>query len=329
MSLTLVTGGTGFLGSALVHRLVSAGQRVRVLDNNWRGRASRLAAIEDQIELVQADIRDAAAVRSAIDGVDSVWHLASVNGTEHFYSHPDLVLDVGVRGMLNLVDALAGGAVSELFVASSSEVYQLPPSIPTGETTPLSIPDVNNPRYSYAGAKLITEMFALHSAAKHVKRVVVFRPHNVYGPDMGTEHVIPSFALRIAGRATAPPDREIDFPIEGTGLETRAFIYIDDFIDALICLRERGTHRTIYHVGTDQETEIASIAHRVAAAMGRRIRMMSGELKAGSVSRRCPDVSRLRRLGFVPRVSLDEGIAKTVRWYCDNVDGHRNARRVA
>src|SRR6476620_13179 len=101
----LVTGGTGVLGSALVRRLIHDGHRVRVFDNNSRGRADRLADIDGRFEYIQGDIRDLAAVTAAGRGVDAVSHLAFVNGTEFFYSRPELVLEVAVKGMSNVLDA--------------------------------------------------------------------------------------------------------------------------------------------------------------------------------------------------------------------------------
>src|SRR5207248_11064619 len=92
-----VTGGTGFLGSALMRRLVGDGHRVRVFDNNSRGNSRRLHDLLDSLELIEGDIRDAVAVERACAGIDRICHLAFVNGTELFYSKPDLVLDVGVR----------------------------------------------------------------------------------------------------------------------------------------------------------------------------------------------------------------------------------------
>ncbi len=117
----LVTGGTGFLGAALVKRLLKEGHVVRVLDNNSRGAVRRLTDVQGQYELIVGDVRDGALVTAVTRGMDSVLHLAAVNGTEFFYSAPELVLDVGVRGMLAVLDACRKNDVGDLVVASSSE----------------------------------------------------------------------------------------------------------------------------------------------------------------------------------------------------------------
>lgn len=139
VSRILVTGGSGFIGSGLVKALVRAGHKVRVLDDNSRGAPRRLADVEKDIEFIAGDIRDPAAVGRAANGMDEVHHLAFVNGTEFFYTQPDLVLDVGVRGMINVIDACRKNNVGNLILASSSEVYQSPPKIPTDETVPLTV----------------------------------------------------------------------------------------------------------------------------------------------------------------------------------------------
>ena len=117
----LVTGGSGFLGSGLVKALVRAGEAVRVFDDNSRGALRRLREVERDIEFVSGDIRDAAAVDAAMPGIDEVHHLAFVNGTATFYSAPDLVLDVGVKGMVNVIDAGRRHGVGTLVLASSSD----------------------------------------------------------------------------------------------------------------------------------------------------------------------------------------------------------------
>ncbi len=203
----LVTGGSGFIGSALVRALVQAGETVRVLDDNSRGALRRLAGIERDIEFVQGDIRDAAAVDAAMRGIDEVHHLAYVNGTATFYSAPELVLDVGVKGMVNVIDACRRQNVGSLVLASSSEVYQTPPQVPTAEDVPLVVPDPHNPRLSYGAGKIISEVMAINYGRKYFERVLIFRPHNVYGPDMGFEHVIPQFAVRLKRACAAHPAR--------------------------------------------------------------------------------------------------------------------------
>ena len=234
MSRVLVTGGSGFIGSGLVKALVKAGHRLRVLDDNSRGAPRRLSEVERDIEFIAGDIRDATTVEKVAKGVDEVHHLAFVNGTEFFYSQPDLVLDVGVRGILNVIDACRKHGIGTLVLASSSEVYQTPPKIPTDERAPLSIPDPLNPRYSYGGGKLISELMAINFGRKYFERVLIFRPHNVYGPDMGFEHVIPQFALRLDAAAKKRPSGTLRFEIQGSGKETRSFCFIDDLVAGVI-----------------------------------------------------------------------------------------------
>ena len=310
----LVTGGAGFIGSAIVRRLLVDGASVRVLDDYSRGSPRRLADLSKDIETVSGDIRNSAAVDKACAGVDSVIHLASVNGTEFFYSKPETVLEVGIKGILNVIDAAIRQNVSEIVVASSSEVYQTPERVPTAEDAELSIPDPLNPRYSYAGAKIASELLALNYGRKHIGRVLIFRPHNVYGPDMGEEHVIPQLTLRLLGLAGGGAG-PVDLPIQGTGNETRSFVYIDDLVDGVACILDKGQHMNIYHVGTEDEIAIAALALKIGAACGVAVRPVPSAPAAGGTPRRCPDISKLRRLGYAPRVPLDVGLAKTVAWY--------------
>jgi len=320
MSRILVTGGSGFIGSGLVKAWVAAGHEVRVLDDNSRGSLRRLQEVEKNIEFIAGDIRDAEAVARAAAGMDEVHHLAFVNGTEFFYSMPELVLDVGVRGMLNVIDAARKNNVGTLILASSSEVYQTPPKVPTAEDAPMMIPDPLNPRYSYGGGKLISELMAINFGRKYFERVLVFRPHNVYGPDMGFEHVIPQFALRLHRLVRAQAASPLRFEIQGTGRETRSFCYIDDLVAGVAVMREKGEHLGIYHVGTMEEVSIAELARRVAQAAGREIELVPGPLRAGATERRCPDISKLARLGYKPRVPLDAGLKTTLDWYWRNIE---------
>lgn len=311
----LVTGGTGFLGSGLVRGLLRAGAIVRSLDDDSRGAKSRLDDVEGRVEIVTGDVRDPAAVARAVRGVDSVCHLAYLNGTEYFYSKPELVLEIGVKGMINVLDACIAEGVKDLVLASSSEVYQTPPRVPTDENVPLSVPDVSNPRYSYGGGKIISELLALNYGRKHFERVAIFRPHNAYGPDMGREHVIPQLSMRLADLADKQPVGKIALPIQGTGEETRSFVFIDDMVDGMIAVAERGEHLGIYHLGTTEEVTIRDLAIGIGRALGREVEIAKGELQPGGTPRRCPDITRARQIGYEPRVSLAAGLEKTVGWY--------------
>src|SRR5262245_45907834 len=306
----LVTGGSGFIGSALVKALVGRGETVRVLDDNSRGALRRLAEVERDIEFVGGDIRDADAVDAATRGIDEVHHLAFVNGTATFYSAPDLVLDVGVKGIVNVIDACRRHGVGRLVLASSSEVYQSPPRVPTDESVPLAVPDPLNPRLSYGAGKIISEMMAINFGRKHFDRVLIFRPHNVYGPDMGFDHVIPQFAVRLKRATAAHSSGPLPFQIQGSGAETRSFCHIDDLVAGVMIMREKGAHLGIYHVGTMEEVSIADLSRRMARIAGREIVLTPSAVLAGSTPRRCPDISKLAALGYAPRVPLDEGLPR-------------------
>ena len=319
MKKILVTGGTGFIGSALVRRLLRDGYEVRVLDDNSRGASRRLVGILNDCEMVVGDIRDPSVVHSALRGVHAVHHLAYVNGTENFYKAPEQVLEIAVKGMMNVLDGAIKNEVGEIFLASSSEVYQHPERIPTDEAVRLVVPDVMNPRFSYGGGKIICELLAVNYGRKFFDRVCIYRPHNVYGPDMGWEHVIPQFARRLHDLSANQPSGLIRFPIQGDGSETRSFCYIDDFIDGVALIQAKGENLNVYHIGTLEEVSMIELAQLVAVTAGREIDIVPGKLQQGSVSRRCPDIGKITALGYNPKVLLRTGVTGTVGWYWKNI----------
>ena len=314
----LVTGGGGFIGGYLVRDLVAQGHDVTVLENFTRGRPQRLEAVAGQIRLVNADIRDAAAVTAALKGAECVYHLAAVNGTENFYKQPELVLDVGVRGILNVVTACRANGVGQLIVASSAEVYQSPDRVPSDEHEMLKVPDPLEARYSYGGSKLISELIAINYGRSGFDKVQIFRPHNIYGPDMGWKHVVPQFICRMAALVDKVPNGPLPFDIQGDGRETRAFCYVDDCVRALRLMEHSGKHLEIYHIGTPDEVSIGDIAREVARYFGREIELKPSAAPSGATMRRCPDISKMRALGYAPAVPLRDGIAATARWYGAN-----------
>lgn len=314
----LVTGGTGFIGSALVRRLIEEGHAVRVIDNDTRGNAGRLSHLKNHFELVVCDVRNAEAVTKAAAGCDSILHLAALNGTENFYSRPDQVLEIGVKGMFSVLDAVKANGISELILTSSSEAYQTPPVVPTPEEVPLTIPDPWNPRYSYAGSKIISEIMLGSFHRELLQRALIVRPHNVYGPDMGFEHVLPQLVMRAAECVEAQPTGPVEFTIQGDGSQTRAFVHISDFVDGFMTVLTRGANREIYNIGTEEEVSIGDVARRVLAHFGREIRLQTTELPAGGTPRRTPSIAKLRALGYRPKISLEQGIGELADWYLAN-----------
>jgi nucleoside-diphosphate-sugar epimerase len=313
----VVTGGSGFIGAYLVKRLLKEGWRVVVIDSLTRGDVSRLQDVISDIEFHQVDVRDEDAVTIAVKGADVVMHLAAVNGTENFYKQPELVLDVGVRGALAVVNACRRAAVPDLVFASTAEVYQTPSIIPTPETIPLMLPDSLNPRFSYGGSKIISELIAFNYGQDHFQKVQVFRPHNVYGPDMGWKHVIPQFIRRAVDLLDRKSNAAL-FPIQGDGHETRAFCYVDDIVEGIVTMYDKGGHREIYHIGNDGEISIRELVERVGQAMSLTLQIEVSERTVGNTPRRCPDISKMRALGYQPKVGLTEGLQRTVSWYLAN-----------
>lgn len=311
----LITGGSGFIGSSIAKSLIKNGQRVRILDNQSRGSNRRLSDISGKYEMIIGDIRDSKVVAKASENIDCVIHLAYVNGTEFFYTKPELILEVAVKGMVNVLDACIKNKISELFLASSSEVYQKPDVIPTPELVPLIVPDPLNPRYSYGGGKIISELLAINYGRKFFKKVVIFRPHNVYGPDMGWEHVIPQLTLRIKKLIDFSDDVPVTLPIQGCGKETRSFIYIDDFTEGFLTVFNKGKHLEIYNIGIMEEISIMQLALEIGRCFNKNVNIIPGKLTKGSTLRRCPDITKIKRLGFKPTISLKKGLQETVLWY--------------
>lgn len=317
MKTYLVTGGTGFIGRNLVKALLRS-SNVKILDNEFRGNIESLGKHKRDVEFIDADIRDADKVKKACRGIDVVIHLAAINGTEFFYTKPEIVLDVSTRGILNLIDACLWQGVGEIFIASSSEVYHKPQVIPTPESVPMIIPDPYNPRYSYAGGKIISELLIIHHGKRYFKRAIIFRPHNVYGPQMGWEHVIPQFLIRmnILSKKFSNP---VNFPIQGTGRESRSFIYISDFVDGFMLVLKKGIHLETYNIGTQDEITIRELAKEIAKLYGKKIKIIPGEIQKGGTQRRIPEISKIKKLGFRQKVDLKEGLKNTAEWYNENI----------
>ena len=301
----LVTGGSGFIGSAIVNYLVHRGHKVIVFDNNSRGKIKRLLGVKNKIKFIKGDIRNKKKLLSIAGPIDTVIHLAYVNGTEYFYKKPFEILDIAVNGLINIFDFCKKKKVKNFYLASSSEVYQNPLKIPTDETEMLKIPNLHNPRYSYGGGKIISELYGLYFAKKFLKKFIIFRPHNVYGKDMGNEHVIPQFVNRFRNLS----NNKI-FKIHGSGNEIRSFIHIDDFVSGFDKIFNKGKNQEIYNIGTNEKIKISSLAKLMAKILNKKIKLKKINILKGSPTKRCPDIKKIKKLGFKQNISLKDGIKR-------------------
>jgi len=312
----LITGAGGFIGCHTALALSAAGHDLVCADDFSRGVADdltdRLRGRPD-VTFVEVDLLNEDSWSELGTGFDVVIHLAAINGTRHFYERPYEVLSTNVRLVQNMLEWHRGAnPAARIVFTSSSETYAgvdgLP--VPTPEGVPIGVDDVRNPRYSYAISKIAGEALVLGYAQATSAPYVIIRPHNVYGPRMGDDHVMPEFAIRLM-------DKEDPFVISG-GENTRAFCYVDDFVAGLSSAAvSGGADGEIINLGDDdEEITIVDLARRMIKIAGVNPRIEVRDAPVGSVMRRCPDITLARRLlGFQPTVGLDQGLARTFEWY--------------
>ena len=300
----LITGGTGFIGSNLTNFFLKKGYQVTVFDNNLRGKLKRIKKNKN-FSFIKGDIRNYNDLRKSFKNIDCVIHLAYINGTKYFYEKPELVLDVAVKGLINIFDLTIKYKIKEMFIASSSEVYQTPNKIPTNEMEMLKIPNVFNPRFSYGGGKILSELYGINFGRKYFKKLIIFRPHNVYGKDMGNEHVIPELVRKFKKKSHS-------IYIQGSGNEKRSFIHIEDFCEAFYKIFNNGKHLNIYNIGTTEMISIKKLIKIFSKITFKKVKIVKKKLKAGSTKIRCPNINKIKRLGFKPKVSIEEGVSKII-----------------
>jgi nucleoside-diphosphate-sugar epimerase len=304
----LVTGGSGFIGAALSRNFIQRGYEVKVFDNGSRGRMRRLDDVKKDFEYIEADIRDTDAVLQATKNIDVLFHLAFINGTANFYSRPAEILDIGIQGMYNVLKAVKENNVGQFFLASSSEVYQVPTIFPTPEDVPLVVPDVSNPRYSYGLGKIVQEFLLTH-AAPEIPRKIVFRPHNIYGPDMGNMHVIPELFEKIRD------SRDGKLVLKGDGTQSRSFCYINDFVQAINVILDSDIKSSTLNIGTPEEVTILELAGQIMATLSRHLEVEHVVSPSGETNRRLPDISKVESLGFKQNVDLRAGLELYNSWF--------------
>jgi nucleoside-diphosphate-sugar epimerase len=321
----LITGGAGFIGLHLARRLLDEGCHVHLADNFARAvRDPALAEILacSGVSLSDIDCMDPEAVAGLPTNFDAIFHLAAIIGVVHVMERPYSVVVNNIVLLNNLIEhARRQKSLSRFLFASTSEVYagtleQFSLLIPTPESVPLALPDLARPRTSYMLSKITGEAVVHYSGLPYT----IFRPHNVYGPRMGSIHVVPG-QLKKAHDAK---DGDV-VPVPSCD-QTRAFCYIDDAVEMLVRMMDLDECLgQVLNLGTESpEISIRDVARLCHATVGRDVSILAEPSPPGSPERRAPDMALTRKLtDYESRVSLEEGIAKTYAWYRHNVfDGH-------
>ncbi len=311
----LVTGGSGFLGSALVKKLSSEGNDVYVFDNEFRGSKNRIKGINISKYII-GDIRNKKDLEKIKIKFDYIFHLAFINGTNFFYEKPKLVLDVGIKGILNILECIKFNKQSKFILASSSEVYNYPKKIPTDEKTEIIIPDISNPRFSYSAGKIISEIVTINYLKEKKIPYLIFRPHNIFGPNMGNNHVIPEIIKKIYTASSKFYKKSCKIFIQGSGKETRSFCFVNDAINQLNFIYEkRGSDNQIFNIGQKNEITIIKLIQDISKILNIKVKIISKPLLKGSVKRRCPNISKLLKIGYKNNNNYSPGLRQTVLWY--------------
>jgi UDP-glucuronate decarboxylase len=317
----LITGGAGFIGYHLVRRLAEDEENeITLADDFSRGRLDdelRAVAAQPQVRLVTADLTDPESLRRLDGGYDDVYHLAAVIGVKNVLERPQEVVRVNALATVHLLDWFVAGGGKKLLFSSTSEAYAWtqqfhPLRVPTPEDVPLSLTDLSDPRSSYAASKIFGELAVTQYCGASGNPFAIVRYHNVYGPRMGNEHVIPE----LFQRALAGQDPLVVYSAD----HRRAFCYVSDAVEATTAamrLAEVSGH-TI-NIGNDrEEVEIGELARLVLERGGLEREIAPKTAANDPIQRRCPDLSRARDLlGYEPRVSLEEGLDLTLAWYAE------------
>jgi len=318
----LIIGGAGFIGYHLTKFLATERDyEITIADNFFRGKMDEdLSKVvkDHSVKVVKADLTEASNFEAFEDDYDQVYMLASVVGVDYTTSIPNEIIRINTALILNTLEWLKTTKVKRTLFTSTSECYAgaveaFDYKIPTPEEVPLTISDIKHPRFTYAVTKMLGESgFHNYSKVFGFENVIV-RYHNVYGPRMGFKHVIPHLAQRfIKG--------ETPFKVYGHD-QTRAFCYIDDAVIGTVKAMEVGGHGETYHIGTQEEITIEALIKHAGTAMDFHGTYENAPTYPGSVSRRCPDITKSKKeLDYHPKVDWKTGVTKTMSWYADYIN---------
>lgn len=307
VSVHLVTGGAGFIGSHLVEALLADGQTVRVLDDLSTGKMNNLEPFFDKVDFRKASILDLEAVCSAMDGVDYVLHQAALSSVPRSVRDPLPTHRVNAEGTLNVLLAARDAGVRRVVFASSSSLYGNPPAVYKVETLPTM------PLSPYAVSKLAAEEYCQVFTRVYGLETVSLRYFNVFGPRQDPESeyaaVVPRFAAALV-RGQRPT-------IYGDGEQSRDFTYVSNVVAAnLAALHAEAAAGEVINVAGGEKTTINSLAAALGELAGKNLEPIYEPTRPGDVAHSLADISKARRvLGYEPKVNVQEGLARSVAWY--------------
>lgn len=307
METFLVTGGAGFIGSHIAERLVQEGAKVRVIDNLLTGREQNLEGFRKQIEFINDDIRDEKAVRSAVKGVDYIFHEAALPSVARSIEDPGLATSINVSGTLNLLEAARAENVKRLVFAGSSSVYGDSPTLPKIESMSPS------PLSPYAVTKLCGEHYTQVYWRIHKLPTVTLRYFNVFGPrqDPASEYaaVVPKFITCIA------EDKQPT--IYGDGLQSRDFTYVANIVDAnLLAMRAPNVEAEVFNIACGQQINLLQLIDEINKILGKDISPKFETERQGDIKHSLADIGKaVERLAYSPHSPLNVGLKKTAEYY--------------
>ena len=318
----LVTGAGGFIASHLAEALVAHGAQVRAFVRyNARGDPGLLdqlsGDVQTQIEQVAGDLRDPDAVHQAVKGVDVIFHLGALIAIPYSYVHPVEVVETNVMGTLNVLLAARDGAVSRVVHTSTSEVYGTAQRVPIDENHPLQ------GQSPYSASKIGADKIAESFYRAFNLPVVTLRPFNTYGPRQSTRAVIPTIITQALSK---------DVVSLGNLDALRDLTYVSDTVAGFLRVAQTpNVEGETFNLGTGTEVRIGDLAEQIIALVGRpvEIQVDPNRLRPekSEVRRLLADNSRARaRLGWEPKISLQDGLAETISWITNHMDIYKPAR---
>ena len=301
----LVTGGAGFIGSHIVEELLKRGDAVRVLDNFSSGKRQNLETLHGELDILEGDLRDPRAIRSAVRGVDLVFHLAAFVSVPQSMQDPETCFAVNVGGTVTLLEAARQAGVRKVVISSSTAVYGNPANFPTTEDAPLQ------PLSPYALSKQVNELYArLYTRTLNLP-VTALRYFNVYGPrqrpDSDYAAAIPIFIRKLlAGEPLT---------IYGDGKQSRDFIFVKDVVQANLLAASAEAAGEAYNICTGRETSLLDLMEELSELSPHQPEVRFEAPRPGDVFRSVGNpAGAAASLGFQARTSLAEGLSQTVKW---------------